>query len=207
MYELWKFFLDKIVGMLCIIALLPFFLVIAIVIKISSYGPILLKQMRIGKNGRPFTIYKFRTMVIDLDTRIHRIYVTKLINGAYGKIGEQPIFKLENDPRITPFGRFLRKTCLDEIPQLINVIRGEMSLVGPRPSIPYEFEEYQEWHKERLNVKPGMTGLWQVTGRNTTTFDEMVRLDLIYVKNRSILLELKILLKTLCLYISGKGAY
>lgn len=207
MYEIWKFCLDKILATLCLVILSPLLLVIAVVIKISHNGYVLIKQTRIGKNGQPFALFRFRTMVYDYDTGIHKRYVSSLIDGTYGRPGEKPTLKLENDPRITTFGRFLRKTSLDEVPQLINVIKGDMSIIGPRPSIFYELEHYKEWHKKRLEVKPGMTGLWQVSGKNKLSFDEMVRLDLFYMEKKSILFDLIILLKTLLMVISGMGYY
>jgi lipopolysaccharide/colanic/teichoic acid biosynthesis glycosyltransferase len=153
---------------------------------------------------------KFRTMHIGVDDRVHRDYVSSFIKGA-GQIqgsGQNGFFKLTNDRRVTPLGRLLRKTSLDELPQLWNVLRGDMSLVGPRPPIPYELEQYAPWHRRRvLEAKPGITGLWQVTGRSRTTFDEMVRLDLRYIGTRSLWTDIKILLATPAAALLGKGAY
>lgn len=207
MYNFCKSIIDKILALFFILFELPLSLIIAVVIKITSKGPVFFKQQRIGQYGRVFILYKFRTMVLDFDAERDQVFVKKLIKGEYGKIGEEPVFKLKNDPRITRFGMFLRKTSLDELPQLINVLKGDMSFVGPRPALHYEVERYTLRHKERLKVKPGITGLWQVTGRSMTTFDEMVELDLLYATKKSLILDLKILFKTILLVFRGKGAY
>lgn len=192
----------------------PVFLVLAAAIRLTSEGPVLFRQERIGQWGRPFIFLKFRSMQVIQTENPHRQYIEKLIrenkeaNGDGKEKGEPPVFKLTADPRITPVGKFIRKTSLDELPQLINVLRGEMSLVGPRPPIPYEADAYDIWHRMRLlSVKPGITGLWQVTGRSRTTFDEMVRLDLRYVTEWSLWQDIKIILKTPWAVIAGKGAY
>ncbi len=189
--------------------LLPF---IALAIRISSKGPILFKQPRIGKSGREFVFYKFRTMYVDSDHKIHEEFIRKLIDKKVGGGAEETakaaIYKIIRDPRVTPIGRFLRKSSLDEVPQFFNVLKGDMSLVGPRPPIPYELAAYRFWHRRRiLEVKPGITGLWQVQGRSSTTFDEMVRLDLRYIREQSFWLDMKILLRTPRAILSGKGAY
>ena len=186
---------------LALIGCLPLFVLIALLIKASSRGPVLFRQQRVGHHGRCFTFLKFRSMHMGNDPSVHKEYVTKLINGVAEQKASngngQGVYKLVNDQRITRIGKFLRKSSLDELPQLLNVLRGEMSLVGPRPSIPYEVAAYQTWHRRRvLEVKPGMTGLWQVNGRNRIKFDEMVRLDLQYAKQWSPWLDLKILLHT-----------
>jgi lipopolysaccharide/colanic/teichoic acid biosynthesis glycosyltransferase len=191
---------------------LPLFLVIAIAIKWTSRGPILFKQERIGQFGQSFTFLKFRSMFADNDDNVHKEFVSKLIaeKPASDTDGEggQGVYKLTNDKRITRIGKFLRRTSLDELPQLINVLKGEMSLVGPRPPIPYELAAYQTWHRRRvLEVKPGITGLWQVTGRSRVKFDEMVRLDLRYATSWTPWLDLKILLRTPLAVIRGAGAF
>ena len=168
-------------------------------------------QTRVGYQGRYFTFIKFRSMYSDCRDEVHREYVSKLIHRAHDQINmgtiNAPYFKMISDPRITPFGKFLRKTSLDELPQFFNVLLGQMSLVGPRPPIPYEVEQYETWHKKRIfDVKPGITGLWQTRGRSTTTFDEMVRLDLNYAHNWNLWLDVKIMLKTFKTVISGIGA-
>jgi lipopolysaccharide/colanic/teichoic acid biosynthesis glycosyltransferase len=198
-------------GLMFSLVCLPFCLLIAIVIKATSKGPVLFRQMRVGQHGRQFVFMKFRSMYVDNDHSVHREFVTKLINkettdGTSRNTGT--VYKLTSDKRITPIGRFLRKTSLDELPQFLNVLRGEMSLVGPRPPIPYELAAYQTWHRRRLlEVKPGITGLWQVTGRSTVDFDAMVRLDLRYATSWSPWLDIKILLRTPLAVIRGSGAY
>jgi lipopolysaccharide/colanic/teichoic acid biosynthesis glycosyltransferase len=187
------------------------FFVIAAAIKLTSRGPVLFRQQRIGEHGTAFTFLKFRSMYVNNDASQHKEYVRKLIAGQAAKQptdGEgEGIFKLTNDPRITAVGNFLRRTSLDELPQFINVLRGEMSLVGPRPPVPYEVEAYATWHRRRvLEAKPGITGLWQVQGRSRVGFDDMVRLDLHYARNCSPLLDLKILLQTPKAVIAGSGA-
>jgi lipopolysaccharide/colanic/teichoic acid biosynthesis glycosyltransferase len=186
----------------------PLFLVIAALVKLDSSGPVFFEQARVGQWMRPFKILKFRTMHVNVDETLHQQYVTWYINSSgEGKPAQQEVFKLTHDPRITPIGRFLRKTSFDELPQLWNVLRGDMSLVGPRPPIRYELEQYQPWHCRRLlDAKPGITGLWQVTGRSRTTFNEMVRLDLRYARTCSLWTDVKILLATPAAVISGKGA-
>jgi lipopolysaccharide/colanic/teichoic acid biosynthesis glycosyltransferase len=198
--------LDIIGSLFALILFAPVFIVLAILVKASSKGPILFSQKRLGQYGKEFKFLKFRTMHANNDPRIHQEYVAKLIAGN-GDFKQNGTFKLTNDPRITPLGRFLRKSSLDELPQLINVFVGQMSLVGPRPPLPYEYEKYQTWHCRRvMELKPGMTGLWQVEGRSRTTFDEMVRMDLRYASNRSLWLDVKILLQTPRAVLSGRGA-
>jgi exopolysaccharide biosynthesis polyprenyl glycosylphosphotransferase len=173
--------------------------IVALAVKWDSPGPAIFKQRRVGKGGRPFTAYKFRTMVVDAEAR--KAALSEL-NEADG-----PVFKIRNDPRMTRIGRFLRRASLDEIPQFWNVLRDEMSLVGPRPQLPEEAALYEEWHRRRLEVKPGLTGLWQVLGRSDTSFDDMVRLDIYYAENWSPGMDLRIMLETIPAVLSGKGAY
>lgn len=206
--------IDLFGAVLALILFSPFFLIIPVLIKLTSKGPVLFRQERIGQFGNKFVFLKFRSMHVNCDDSIHREYTAKLIAGEInkeqGKIGgnSHGVFKLLDDPRVTPLGRILRKTSLDEFPQFLNVLKGEMSLVGPRPPIPYEFEKYDIWHRHRiLRVKPGITGLWQVKGRSTTSFDEMVRLDLKYVREWSPWLDIKLLLQTPWAVVKGKGAY
>jgi lipopolysaccharide/colanic/teichoic acid biosynthesis glycosyltransferase len=203
-------------SLLAIIALSPLLMAIAGLIRLTSKGPVLFRQERVGLFGKRFTFLKFRSMYADCDQTTHKEYVTKFItesrdggaNGNGSDLAQNGVYKLTNDSRVTPVGRFLRKTSLDELPQFFNVLKGDMSLVGPRPPIPYECEKYDLWHKRRiLEVKPGITGLWQVKGRSSTTFDEMVRLDLNYVTHWSLLLDLKILFQTPFAVLKGKGAY
>jgi len=194
-------------SLLALLVFSPLFLAIAVAIKLTSPGPVFFRQERVGQLGRLFSFLKFRTMRADNDPKIHQEYVSKLIRGEVaGTKGK--VFKITADPRVTRVGRFLRKTSLDELPQFFNVLKGEMSLVGPRPPIPYEIQAYDLWHRRRvLEAKPGITGLWQVRGRSRTTFDEMVRLDLQYAKSWSLWLDLRILLETPRAVFSGKGAY
>jgi len=194
-----------------LLVLSPFLAVIVALIKLTSKGPVIYKQDRLGQFGARFQCLKFRTMYANNDPKIHQEYVQQFIAGKAGlnksEGTDQPVYKLVKDPRVTLIGSFLRKTSLDELPQFWNVLRGDMSLVGPRPPVPYEFEVYDIWHRRRvLEVRPGVTGLWQVSGRNRTRFDEMVRLDLRYCQNWSIWLDLKILLATPGAVFNGGGA-
>jgi len=204
--------LIDVLGSLALLVLLsPIFLVIAAVIKLTSRGPVLFRQQRIGEHGTPFTFLKFRSMYVNNDASKHKEYVRQLIAGQAAKqpangTGEG-VFKLTNDPRITAVGNLLRRTSLDELPQFFNVLRGDMSLVGPRPPVPYEVEAYAVWHRRRLlEAKPGITGLWQVQGRSRVGFDDMVRLDLRYARSCSPWLDLKILVQTPKAVIAGNGA-
>jgi exopolysaccharide biosynthesis polyprenyl glycosylphosphotransferase len=210
--HLFKRMIDIAGSLFALIVFSPVLALIALLVKLTSEGPILFRQNRVGKYGAPFTFLKFRSMYANNDPRVHQEYVAKLIAGK-GDL-QQPdgsrngAYKLTNDPRITPLGRFLRKTSLDELPQFFNVLKGEMSLVGPRPPVPYEFDRYRIWHKRRvLEIRPGITGLWQVNGRSKTTFDDMVRLDLRYARIWSIWLDMKILLQTPIAVLSGDGAH
>jgi len=209
MFQVMKRGMDILGSLALLLLFSPLLLAIAGLVKLSSRGPVLFRQVRIGQMLKPFMICKFRTMYANADHGIHHHYVSWFITSS-GKGQEQDknkIFKLTNDPRIPPIGHFLRKTSLDELPQLWNVLRGEMSLVGPRPPLWYEVQQYKPWHRHRvLEAKPGITGLWQVTGRSRTTFDEMVRLDLRYARGRSLWADIKILLATPAAVIKGKGA-
>jgi len=174
-------------------------LVVALAIKLTSSGPVFFKQKRMGKNRRLFVLYKFRSMCVDADKKKK---VLMQFNEMQG-----PAFKMKNDPRVTKIGSFLRKTSLDELPQLINVLRGEMSLVGPRPPLPAEVKEYDDWHNKRLSIKPGITCIWQVSGRNEIQdFDDWVNLDLEYIKTRSFKHDIKLLLKTIPAVFKSRGA-
>jgi lipopolysaccharide/colanic/teichoic acid biosynthesis glycosyltransferase len=207
-----KRMMDILGSAIALILCAPFFLVIALAIKASSRGPVFFRQQRIGQHGKRFTFLKFRSMRIDNDPSIHKEYVLKFIAGQEERKPSngngEAIYKLTNDERVTRVGAFLRRTSLDEVPQFLNVLKGDMSLVGPRPPIPYELAAYQTWHRRRvLEVKPGMTGLWQVHGRSRIGFDDMVRLDLRYARDCSPWLDLKILLRTPKAVIAGNGAY
>jgi lipopolysaccharide/colanic/teichoic acid biosynthesis glycosyltransferase len=178
----------------------PLFLAIAVAIFMESGRPIFFRQKRLGQGGKEFTVFKFRSMYQDAEHRLHEVQ-------RHNEIKDGPIFKWRNDPRITPFGRFLRRTSLDELPQLINVLLGQMSLVGPRPPLESEVHKYEEWHCERLSVKPGMTGLWQVSGRSNLSFSEMVRLDNEYARTWSVWLDVVLLARTLPAVLFGRGAF
>ena len=191
--------IDFTIALVGLIVLSPLMLLIALAIKLDSPGSVLFRQIRVGKGGRQFVLYKFRSMGEGAEEEQEKL--TDL-NEAEG-----PIFKIRHDPRCTRAGRFLRRTSLDELPQFYNVLRGEMSLVGPRPPIPAEVERYEEWHKKRLEVSPGMTGLWQVSGRSELTFDEMVLLDIYYIENWSAAMDTEIFLRTIPKIIFGSGAY
>jgi len=189
----------------------PLFLLIAALVKLTSKGPVFFKQERLGQFGKTFTCLKFRSMHANNDLKIHQEFMKNLISGAYKGKGDgksQRVFKMTDDPRITRIGRIIRRSSLDELPQFINVIRGDMSLVGPRPPLAYEYQEYDLWHRRRvLELKPGITGLWQVSGRSRVSFDEMVRLDLRYARDWSLLLDLRILAQTPRAVLFGDGAY
>jgi len=207
-----KRLMDIIGSVLALLALAPVFLAVALAIRFSSKGPILFRQRRVGHRGMPFNLLKFRSMYVNNDANIHKEYVKKLVAGkaekqsasGNGNGNGNGVYKLTSDPRITRVGAFLRRSSLDELPQFINVLMGEMSLVGPRPPLQYEVEEYAPWHRRRLlEAKPGITGVWQVNGRNRIAFDDMVRLDLMYAKTWSPWLDLKILLRTPLAVIEG----
>lgn len=194
-----------------IMLLSPLMVITTLLIKMDSPGPAIFKQLRLGKKCIPFVFYKFRSMRCEADDNIHRDYVANLIKGDSHEVNQgdvdKPFYKIKDDPRVTRVGKFIRKTSLDELPQLFNVLKGEMSLVGPRPPLFYEVEKYEPWHLRRILVKrPGITGLWQVEGRSKTTFDEMVRMDIQYVRKCSIWLDFKILLKTIKVIFLQSGA-
>jgi exopolysaccharide biosynthesis polyprenyl glycosylphosphotransferase len=206
-----KRIIDVVGAVAALIVSLPLMALIAIGIKCTSKGPVLFRQTRVGYCGKKFTFLKFRTMYLGAVDQTHRDYMKEFINGNNENINmgtqHKPVFKMTKDARITPFGRLLRKTSLDELPQFFNVLAGDMSLVGPRPPIPYEVSEYDHWHKKRvLDVKPGITGLWQIRGRSSITFDEAVRLDVQYARQWSLMLDFKIMLQTVRAVLSRKGA-
>lgn len=210
--QIVKRVIDVLGSAFLLFVLSPLLAIIAIAIKLTSKGPVIFRQERLGQFGSRFRCLKFRTMYVNNDPKIHQEYVQRFINGqadnAHKESGKPAVYKIKNDSRVTTLGRFLRKASLDELPQLWNVLMGDMSLVGPRPSLPYEFEIYDIWHRRRvLEVKPGVTGLWQVSGRSSTCFDDMVRLDLRYSQSWSIWLDVKILLATPGAVVSGDGAY
>lgn len=189
------------IGALCgLILLSPVFLIVAVLIKYEDRkGSVLFKQIRIGKDGKEFYMYKFRSMVIDAEEKLKGLLEYNEVSGA--------MFKMKEDPRITKIGKFIRKTSIDELPQLINVLKGEMSLVGPRPPLQREVKVYTSYDKQRLLVMPGCTGLWQVSGRNNLGFEEMVELDLKYIKERNFWYDIRIIFKTIKIMIISNGAY
>lgn len=203
--------MDIVVSSLALLFGLPLFAAIALAIKLTSRGPVLFRQQRLGQYGRKFNFLKFRSMCVNNDATIHREYVKRFIadgNGSSQAPGAHSTYKLTADPRVTSIGRFLRKTSLDELPQFLNVLWGDMSLVGPRPPVPYEVECYHVWHRTRLlAAKPGITGLWQVAGRSRVKFDDMVRMDLRYATSWSLWLDIKILLQTPVAVFTGNGAH
>lgn len=198
--------LDVIGAGLALILLSPVLLLLAVLIRQDSDGPVLFKQTRIGRFGRPFTCYKFRTMYVNTSDEAHRAFVEAYSRAQVTANNPDAPFKLARDPRITPLGRFLRRSSLDELPQLFNVLMGDMSLVGPRPDVPYSVALYKDWHKLRLATQPGLTGLWQIKGRGRVSFDEGMRLDCEYVQTQSLRLDMEILLKTVPAVLSMRGA-
>jgi lipopolysaccharide/colanic/teichoic acid biosynthesis glycosyltransferase len=201
----FKRILDVLFTSVGVVIISPFLLFIAIGVKLSSPGPIIFKQKRLGENGKFFDFYKFRSMVVGSDNdESRKKEMIDLIKGNNNNSNGGST-KVVNPSRITKFGKFIRKYSFDELPQLFNVIKGDMSLVGPRPCLPYEYEVYDDWHKRRLSVKPGCTGLWQVTSRSETSYDDMVILDIYYLQNISPWFDLQLLLKTIPVLLTGKG--
>jgi lipopolysaccharide/colanic/teichoic acid biosynthesis glycosyltransferase len=199
--------IDVVLASLMLLMLSPVLLIVVMMIRLTSPGGALFQQVRVGHRGSPFVMLKFRTMHQGLDDAIHRAYVTAMLSGrADPADAKHGIYKLVGDPRVTSIGKFLRKTSLDELPQLVNVLRGEMSLVGPRPVLPWEAELFEPRHQVRFAVKPGITGLWQVTGRNTLTMQQALDLDVEYALRRTILLDLTILLRTMPTVLLSRGA-
>lgn len=197
-YEKIKRFFDICLSAAALVVLSPLLLVIAILIYLEDKGPVIYSQTRIGKDGRAFKLYKFRSMCVDADEKLKDL---QKLNERDG-----PVFKIRDDPRVTKIGKFIRKTCIDELPQLVNIIKGDMSIVGPRPPLPNEVEQYNSYQKQRLLVVPGLTCYWQIQKGEETTFDEWVELDLKYIKERSILLDFRLILLTFKVILSGKGA-
>jgi lipopolysaccharide/colanic/teichoic acid biosynthesis glycosyltransferase len=213
--NLWQQALRRVVDIFISTVLLvtgfPFFLAIFLIIKLTSKGPGFFKQERVGKDGKLFIFLKLRTMKIDSDDSMHKEFCKKFIQDKKPELNietkSDKVYKIVDDPRITGVGKFLRKSGLDELPQFINILKGEMTLVGPRPPLKYEYKYYDNWHKLRLKVKPGLTGLWQVSGRSSVSFQEMVLLDLYYIENWSLMMDLKIVLKTIPVMFTGLGGY
>jgi len=209
LYGVAKRALDIVVSLIALVLLAPVFVLCALAIILDSPGPVLFRQQRVGRRGRVFTMLKFRSMVVNAESDVHREYATAFVRGqAEPQVGEHgAVFKLAKDTRITRAGRWLRRTSLDELPQLWNTFRGDMTLVGPRPPLPYEVDHYEPAHLRRLAVKPGITGPWQVSGRSATTFDQMVEMDLAYIRSSSLMLDLQILLKTIPVVLRMRGAH
>ncbi|HEY2867445.1 MAG TPA: sugar transferase [Pyrinomonadaceae bacterium] len=203
LFNIYKRVFDVVFTAVGFVVLLIPFVVIGLLIKLTSKGPVFYTHTRVGKDCLPFKFYKFRTMYLGFDDAAHREFVTDFIRSA----GGDGVKKITNDPRVTPIGRFLRRTSLDELPQLVNVLKGDMSLVGPRPCLPYELDNYQQWHRRRLSVIPGCTGLWQVAGRSAVDFNDMVILDLFYIDNMSPLFDLRIIFRTLPVMLLAKGGH
>lgn len=198
-YRILKRSFDIIASVIGLVVLSPVFLAVAIAIKCDDGGPVFYDQIRIGKNGKKFKMYKFRSMRVNAEDEIEKLQEHSEVDGA--------MFKMKNDPRVTRVGKFIRKTSIDEFPQLLNVLLGQMSIVGPRPPLPREVADYTQYDKQRLYVKPGCTGLWQVTARNSVGFQEMVNIDLDYIQRRSIWLDLKIMFKTVKVIFVPNEAY
>jgi len=208
LYPLAKRGVDIFVAAVLLVLLVPFLALTALAICLDSPGPAIFRQKRVGRWGREFTLFKFRSMYANADEEVHRQFATQYINGhkADGEASADGrlVFKPNGDKRVTRVGKWLRRTSLDELPQLLNVLKGEMSLIGPRPAVPYEVEQYSHWHLQRLAVLPGMTGLAQISGRSGLTFEKIVRLDLEYIEKRAILFDLLILAKTVPVVVKAK---
>jgi len=202
--------LDVVAASIVLVIAAPLSAIVAMLIKVSSPGPVLFKQLRVGKDGKEFMFYKFRSMRVGNDDSQHREYIKAFIEGDEDKLKQlqkcKKLYKLTSDDRVTFVGRFLRRTSLDELPQLINVLRGEMSMVGPRPHLPYEVEMYKDWHRRRLQGLPGITGWWQIHGRSRVPFDEAVKMDIWYLEHQSLILDIRVMCRTLTKATVGRGA-
>lgn len=199
LYEVIKRLIDVVCSFLGILVLSPLFIIIAIIIKTTSKGPVFFSQKRVGKNGKEFDMYKFRSMVVNAEELKEKLAAQNEMSG--------PMFKIKDDPRITKVGKFIRKTSIDELPQLWNVLKGEMSLVGPRPSLPKEVDQFEEWMYRRLEVKPGLTCYWQVSGRNNIDFEDWMKLDCKYVDERNLWIDIKLIFKTVGVLFGDKNAH
>ena len=198
LYEVIKRIIDIVASFIGLILLSPLILIVSMLIKLESKGEVIFKQKRVGLNGKEFYMYKFRSMVINAEELKAELESQNEMSG--------PMFKMKDDPRITRIGKFIRKTSIDELPQLINVIKGDMSLVGPRPSLPKEVDEFEQWMRERLAVKPGLTCIWQISGRNNIDFEDWMKLDIKYVRERSLVLDFKLIFKTIFVLFGDKNA-
>ena len=210
-YRMMNRGMDLVIASTVLVLVGPLMALIAILVRATSHGSVIFKQRRVGLNGQTFICYKFRSMVADADAQIHKEYVTEYASGRLSHLraakerGDSP-YKLANDSRVTPFGKLLRRSSCDELPQLFNVLKGEMSIVGPRPDVPYSVDLYKDWHRIRLQAKPGITGLWQVKGRSRVPFEEMMQLDVEYVLSQSIWHDLKIIMLTIPAVLQTRGA-
>lgn len=198
-YRICKRFMDVVCSAAALAVLSPIFLAVAVAIKLEDKGPVIFTQNRTGKDGRVFRMYKFRSMYVDAEKRRSELLARNEADG--------PLFKIADDPRVTKVGRFIRRTSIDELPQLVNILKGEMSIVGPRPLVTYEQNQCTEYQAQRLLVKPGLTCIWQVSGRSDTSFDELIEMDLEYIRNQSLWLDIKLILKTVVVVFTHKGAY
>lgn len=198
LYEVIKRIIDIVASFIGLILLSPLILIVSMLIKLESKGEVIFKQKRVGLNGKEFYMYKFRSMVINAEELKEQLESQNEMSG--------PMFKIKDDPRITKVGKFIRKTSIDELPQLINVIKGDMSLVGPRPSLPKEVKKFEQWMMERLEVKPGLTCIWQISGRNNIDFEDWMKLDIKYVRERSLVLDFKLIFKTIFVLFGDKNA-
>ena len=199
LYEVIKRLIDVVCSFLGVLVLSPLFIIIAIIIKITSKGPVFFSQKRVGKNGKEFDMYKFRSMVVNAEELKEKLVAQNEMSG--------PMFKMKDDPRVTKVGKFIRKTSIDELPQLWNVLKGDMSLVGPRPSLPKEVAQFDDWMYKRLEVKPGLTCYWQVSGRNNIDFEDWMKLDIKYVDERSTWIDIKLIFKTVGVLFGDKNAH
>ena len=199
LYEIIKRLIDIICSFLGLLVLSPLFIIIAIIIKTTSKGTVFFSQKRVGKNGKEFEMYKFRSMVVNAEELKEKLAAQNEMSG--------PMFKMKDDPRVTKVGKFIRKTSIDELPQLWNVLKGDMSLVGPRPSLPKEVAQFEDWMHKRLEVKPGLTCYWQVSGRNNIDFEEWMKLDIKYVDERSTWIDIKLIFKTVGVLFGDKNAH
>ena len=199
LYEVIKRLIDVVCSFLGVLVLSPLFIIIAIIIKTTSKGPVFFSQKRVGKNGKEFNMYKFRSMVVNAEELKEKLAAQNEMSG--------PMFKMKDDPRVTKVGKFIRKTSIDELPQLWNVLKGDMSLVGPRPSLPKEVAQFEEWMYRRLEVKPGLTCYWQVSGRNNIDFEDWMKLDIKYVDERSTWIDIKLIFETVGVLFGDKNAH
>jgi lipopolysaccharide/colanic/teichoic acid biosynthesis glycosyltransferase len=208
-YRWWKYIIDRITALFLVIVLSPLLLLVALIIKLDSPGSIIFRREQVGENGRKFTLYKFRTMQTNNNDYRYKAYLVRyILEDAPYKTDEdgQGVYKVTDDPRVTKFGNILRKTNIDELPQLFNILRGEMSFIGPRPDIPFAVNMYNDWHLQRLNVKPGITGLWQVGERKKNSFRDMVNLDIEYINKQSMFLDMKIFVLTIFIILKMDGS-